>query len=311
LGTAGEVFFSGTGMTGRGRIPYGVLGTGAFVRRRTFLREGISKRARALMTIAHLSDLHFGRISHPGIVEALVEEVNDEAIDLVVCSGDLTQRARPSEFEGARDMLSAMVPPVLVVPGNHDVYPWWRPIRRLTTPLGRYRQYITEDLAPRFESDGVAVLGLSSAHGATIKSGRVTRSDRRVVREYFETVPDSAVRVLVLHHHLTKIRSVGPHGVARHARKTLNTAAQMGVHLILCGHLHVSHVETLTVARRRVVVASAGTATSNRWRAPTGPVNFYNRISVESGALRIDERRYVSRDAGFVDDGCTRIDWEE
>jgi 3',5'-cyclic AMP phosphodiesterase CpdA len=262
------------------------------------------------MTIAHFSDLHFGRIAHPGIVDALVREVNEEAVDVAVLSGDLTQRARPSEFEGALRMLDAIRPPSLVVPGNHDVYPWWRPYRRLATPLRRYRRYVTDDLAPTFEASGVAVLGLSTPHGATIKGGRVAPQDREVLRQYFSSVGTEAFKVLVLHHHLTEIRSIGPHDVARQARKTLDTAAEMDVDLILCGHLHISHIEPLTIIprRRRIIVASAGTATSNRGRSPQGPTNFYNRITIEDEAFHIEERRYVPAEDRFVVDGTTRFE---
>ncbi len=260
------------------------------------------------MTIAHISDLHFGRIAHPDIVEALVQEANAPDVDLVVLSGDLTQRARPREFAAAQELLAALAPPTLVVPGNHDVYPWWRPVRRLWTPLRRYKQAITDNLAPSFEADGVAVLGIATAHGATIKGGRITDGDRAAIREYFAGVPAAAARVLVLHHQLTKIQSVGRHDVARQARKTLDTAAAMGVDLILCGHLHVSHVETLTVQRHRLVVASAGTATSNRWREPTGAVNFYNRITIDHEAVAVEERRFVPEEARFVRDGVTRFE---
>lgn len=259
------------------------------------------------MRIAHLSDLHFGRISDPGVVAALVEEVNERPVDLVALSGDLTQRARPREFRAAQEALTAMDPSVLVVPGNHDVYPWWRPLRRLATPLRRYREYITTDLAPTFEADGVAVLGISSAHGATIKGGRVTAEDRDAIRNYFGEGA-ARFRVLVLHHHLTKIQTIGPHDVARQARKTLDAAGDVKVDLILCGHLHVSHVETLTVKGRRMVVASAGTASSNRWREPTGSVNFYNVVTVEPDAFTVEERRYVPSDGHFVRDGVTRFD---
>ena len=265
------------------------------------------------MKIAHFSDLHFGRIAHSGIVEALVREVNEDTVDLAILSGDLTQRARPQEFEAAREMLDALRPPTLVVPGNHDVYPWWRPYRRLVTPLRRYTQYVTDDLAPTFLDDQVAVLGLSSAYGATIKGGRVTPADREVLRDYFAAVAETRFKVLVLHHHLTEIRSLGPHDVAGQARKTLDTAVEVGVDLILCGHLHISHIEPLTIIsrRHRLVVASAGTATSNRWRSPQGATNFYNRITVERTAFQIEERRYQPDEERFVRDGTTHFDRPE
>lgn len=262
------------------------------------------------MTIAHLSDLHFGRIAHPGIVQALVREVNREDVDLVVFSGDLTQRARPREFEAAREMLEAIERPILVVPGNHDVYPWWRPIRRLLTPLRRYRTHITEDLAPHFKEDEAAVLGIATAFGATLKGGRVSPSDRAVLREYFEGVGSDRFKVLVLHHHLTELQSVGPHDVARQARKTFKTAVDVGVELILCGHLHVSHIEPLTIipGEHRLVVASAGTATSNRWRLPTGATNFYNLVTIDQETFEIAERRYVPDEGQFAWDSTTKFD---
>lgn len=263
-----------------------------------------------LMTIAHISDLHFGRIAHPGIVDALLAEVNDGEIDLVVLSGDLTQRARPREFEAAQALIQAFETSTLVVPGNHDVYPWWRPYRRLRTPLRRYRQYITDDLAPRFETETGAVLGLTSAYGATVKGGRVGPEDRAEIRSYFIEFDPSRFKVLVLHHHLTKIGSLGPHDVARQARKTLDAATDMGVSLILCGHLHISHIEPIEIipGERRLVIASAGTATSNRWRGPTGQTNFYNVITVEDDAFTIEERRFVPGEERFERDSLTTFD---
>lgn len=262
------------------------------------------------MTIAHLSDLHFGRIAHGGIVDALVQEVNEGDHDLVVLSGDLTQRARHREFQEARAMLDALTAPTLVVPGNHDVYPWWRPIRRLVTPLKRYRRYVNNDLAPSFTTDGVAVLGLTTAYGATIKGGRVGPADREVIRQFFEDHGPDTFKVLALHHHLTELRSIGPHDVARQARKTLDVAVEMGVEAILCGHLHVSHIEPMTLIPRthRLVVVSAGTATSNRWRSPHGPTNFYNVLRVGAESFHVEERRYVPADDRFVQDNMIRFD---
>ena len=75
--------------------------------------------------IAHLSDVHFGKISHPAIVGSLVRRSERGGVDLVAVSGDLTQRARRREFPEAKGMLDPFDPPVIVVPGNHDVRAWW------------------------------------------------------------------------------------------------------------------------------------------------------------------------------------------
>lgn len=264
------------------------------------------------MTIAHISDLHFGRIADSGVVEALLDEINAAGIDLVAVSGDLTQRARPAEYRAARNLLDALGPPTLVVAGNHDVYPWWRPLKRLRAPLERYKQFITDDLAPTFEADDVAVLGLTSAYGPSIKGGRIGPADRSAMRAFFSGTGDDRFKVLVVHHqlHPTAIGPISPHPVARQAQKTLDVAADVGVNLILCGHLHIPAITPLEIVpgEPRIVIASAGTTTSNRYRQPTGPVNFYNVVTVESDVFSVEERRYVADGNHFVRDGVTRFD---
>jgi 3',5'-cyclic AMP phosphodiesterase CpdA len=264
------------------------------------------------MTIAHISDLHFGRIADSEVVEALLDEINEAGVDLVAVSGDLTQRARPAEYAAARHLLDALGPPTLVVAGNHDVYPWWRPLKRLRAPLERYKQFITDDLAPTFEADDVAVLGLTSAYGPSIKGGRIGPADRSAMRAFFSGTGDDRFKVLVVHHqlHPTAIGPISPHPVARQAQQTLAVAGEVGIDLILCGHLHISAIQPLEIipGTPRIVVASAGTATSNRWREPTGPINFYNVVSVEPEAFSVEERRYVPDEGRFVRDGVTRFD---
>jgi Predicted phosphohydrolases len=242
------------------------------------------------MTIAHISDLHFGRIADSGVVEALLDEINAAGIDLVAVSGDLTQRARPAEYRAARNLLDALGPPTLVVAGNHDVYPWWRPLKRLRTPLERYKQFITEDLAPTFEAGGVAALGLTSAYGPSIKGGRIGPADRAAMRAFFSETGDDRFKVLVVHHqlHPTAIGPISPHPVARQAQQTLAVAGEVGIDLILCGHLHISAIQPLEIipgprasslparARRRAIAganrrAQSTSTTSSPWSRRPSP----------------------------------------
>ena len=65
-----------------------------------------------LHRIAHVSDIHFGKITHPQIVELLVEEINAFAPTVVVVSGDLTQRARDHERVVVEPLLQAWGRPV-------------------------------------------------------------------------------------------------------------------------------------------------------------------------------------------------------
>lgn len=262
------------------------------------------------MQIAHVSDIHFGRLTHPEIPNYLVREVNALEVDLVAISGDLTQRARPREYEPARRMIDGFEAPVVVVPGNHDVYPWWRPIARLWRPLARYRKYISEDLLPTFENEELAVLGINSAYGPTIKGGRIGPEQRARIASYLGEKAGDVFKVLVVHHHLITLQALAPHDLARHAQKTLEAAAEAGVDLILCGHLHVSHVEPvlLSAHEHRLVIASAGTATSDRWRQTTVPTNIYNLISIGEEAFSIEERLYDPQEHRFVRENFTEFE---
>ena len=255
----------------------------------------------ARVCIAHVSDLHFGRIAHPQIVAALLEEINGCNVDVVAVSGDLTQRARHHEYRKAAAMLGRMEAPTLVVPGNHDVYPWWLPFRRIFRPLARYRRFISDELAPVFERPGLAMLGINSAYGHTVKGGRIDAAARASIRSFFSTRPRTDFKVLVVHHHLTRLQALGPHDVARNARRVLDLSSATAVDLILCGHLHVSHIEPVAIVpeNHRVVIASAGTATSSRGRASNVRTNFYNRITVYSDAFEIEERQFEAESMRF------------
>ncbi|MEM6325699.1 MAG: metallophosphoesterase [Bacteroidota bacterium] len=263
--------------------------------------------------IAHLSDIHFGKIAHPGIVDAIVEDVNREPFDLVAVSGDLTQRARPHEYTAARAMLDRFEAPMLVVPGNHDVRAWWHhPVHRVFRPALRFQSFITDDLTPSVAMDGLAVFGLNSAHGLTIKGGLIRPGHLGAMVDFFASQPTEAFRVLVLHHHLLRLDALGRHDVARGARAALAAVEDSGVDLVLCGHLHRSHVAEIRLGStpdaasvHRLVIASAGTATSSRGRAENAAANLYNWIEVGPERFTVEERRFVPERNVFEPDRTT------
>jgi 3',5'-cyclic AMP phosphodiesterase CpdA len=253
------------------------------------------------MRIAHLSDVHFGKIAHPAVVGALIDEVNTTDVDLVAVSGDLTQRARRREFAAAREMLDAFTPPVIVVPGNHDVRAWWHnPFERVWRSTDRFRALITDERVPTFSSGGVVAVGINSAHGLTVKGGRVRPEALAEMEARFGEAPADAFRVLVVHHHLVRLEALGEHDVSRGAHVALDAARRSHVDLILCGHLHRSHVAPIEIAPKSaadpdghtLVVASAGTATSSRGRGDNAGANLYNWVTVGPDTFTVAERRF-------------------
>src|SRR5215218_10458323 len=133
--------------------------------------------------IIQLSDLHFGA-HDPRLVDAVEARVDEEKPDLVVISGDFTQRARTDQFKEACRFLTRLKDAgheVLGVPGNHDV-PLYDVLRRFLSPLTRYQRFIDDSLCPFHEIDGLAVLGINTARSLTFKDGRISEEQMEFIR---------------------------------------------------------------------------------------------------------------------------------
>ena len=191
--------------------------------------------------IAHLSDIHFGA-NDPRIVDAATAWLEERRPDLVVISGDFTQRARVGQFRQAAAWLGKLRAAglkTLVIPGNHDV-PLYDVLRRFFTPLRRYRRYISHDLCPFYEDDEVAILGINTARSLTIKDGRINHDQMDMLRHRFAHVPRDKTRILVTHHPLFSM-PIGKGGelseaVGRHD-DAVQAACEAGVHVALAGGL--------------------------------------------------------------------------
>jgi 3',5'-cyclic AMP phosphodiesterase CpdA len=86
-----------------------------------------------MSVVLQVSDTHFGT-EQPGVVEALLRLVHDQLPTLVVLSGDITQRARWSQFRAARAFTARLtVPATLMLSGNHDM-PLFNLVARLLAP---------------------------------------------------------------------------------------------------------------------------------------------------------------------------------
>jgi 3',5'-cyclic AMP phosphodiesterase CpdA len=246
-----------------------------------------------MAVVAQISDLHFGA-HEPAVVEALRDALVAIGPDLVVVSGDLTQRARTAQFVAAETFLAALEADglaLLVVPGNHDV-PLHKPVTRLLRPLGRYRRIVQRDRPAFVAIADIAVLGLASAHGLTVKDGRLTRAQIRSIGACFRDVPEGVTRLLVTHHPLVPLPGDAAGEIEpalRGARRTLAAVHAAGVHLVLAGHHHAHSVTMAgpTVsADPQILVVQAGTATSHRRR---GTPNSFNVIAIDADRLTIAE----------------------
>lgn len=240
-----------------------------------------------MKTVVHLSDLHFGR-TDSRVVAALESLVNHLMPDVVVVSGDLTQRAKPAQFREARRFLDALPRPQIVVPGNHDV-PLYNVFQRFVQPLHKYRRFINVDLEP-FHADGeIAVAGINTARSATFKNGRINALQMQRLHERFAPLDRSLMKIVVTHHPFDLPEGHGEARVVGRAEAAMRVFQKSGADMLLSGHLHTSHVgnseQRYPLGGCGMLLVQAGTATSTRNR---GETNSFNVIRVADATVDVE-----------------------
>jgi 3',5'-cyclic AMP phosphodiesterase CpdA len=252
-----------------------------------------------MRTIVHVSDLHFGRVD-PALLDPLVATITAARPDVVAVSGDLTQRARSRQFAEARAFLERLPRPQVVVPGNHDV-PLYDVVRRFAAPLRRFRRYITDDPAPLYRDDEIAVVGLNTARSLTFKGGRLNEAQVRLVQRRFANLDPSVLRVVVTHHPFNLPGGGKEDDLVGRASMAIQAFSECGVDLLLSGHLHATHAgDTSTryeIAGYAALVVQAGTATSTRGR---GESNSFNVIRLRPARIEVDVMRWQPERSAFV-----------
>lgn len=240
-----------------------------------------------MRSIAHISDLHFGRHDRR-LVEDLLVSLGRERPDLVAFSGDVTQRARRHQFAEARCFLDRIPQPKLVVPGNHDI-PLFNLYARFMAPRAGYDRYITPVSLPGdlYIDDELAVLGLDTARRFARKNGRVSVAQVTRIGRVFRDIPPDVFKAVVTHHPLGIPLGEAPLVVAGRARLALEAIANAGVHLLLSGHHHraLSGGIAETAGEGAILVLHAGTAASTRLRGGEG--NTYNLIRIAGDRVAV------------------------
>ena len=260
-----------------------------------------------MLTIVHGSDLHFGKPFHFEAAQAFRRAVGELAPDLLVVSGDFTQRAKVKEYEEAQEFLRSLPDvPLVVTPGNHDV-PLYRVWERLVAPLRNYRNFISDQLDTVTRVSGATVVALNStAPHRAIVNGRIRDWQLVFAAEAFRDTPEGDARIVVAHHHLAPAPDYESDQVMPGFRRCLDAFTEMEVDLILGGHLHRGYVgNSLDVYPGEdrdygIVIAHSGTTSSRRGRARERLKNTFNLVRVGVEHLEVTHHMYFEDLDGFV-----------
>jgi 3',5'-cyclic AMP phosphodiesterase CpdA len=245
--------------------------------------------------VIHVSDLHFGR-TRPELLRPLIGVLNEIGADLVAISGDLTQRARSSQFRAARAFIDRLEAPVLVVPGNHDV-PLDDVFTRMLFPYRRYRKWIGRNLEPHFENGEITVTGINTVNPYAWQRGIV---GGRAVRRVCAAFAGEAERVrIVVAHHPFEHQPTDTKVLMKGAAKAIDALAECGADIILSGHLHSWRAEPFAerVGRRGALQVHAGTGLSTRLR---GEENDFNVLTIGAAEVVVDRYAAGHGAAGFA-----------
>jgi len=264
-----------------------------------------------MITVFHVSDLHFGWPAVPEQIEAIEQIIQTKKFDVVAISGDLTQRARSGEFQRAAAFIrdARKVSRVITVPGNHDVA-WWK------APLGvgdkskvyeNYRKFIDKNLEPVLRVPGATFVGINTAHGVTRRTltwnlrdisiiGDIHRTQLEEAQEIFEKSPPGDARVIVMHHNPVRGELSQRHGL-KNTQKILGAVAEMGGDVVCCGHDHQESVHYIEHTRKGTVISTAGTI-SNRSRG--GRPSSVNVIAIGSDTIDVTTHVWSGDHGTFV-----------
>ena len=257
--------------------------------------------------ILQISDLHFGPHYVPEAGEALQRIAPTLEPEVIVVSGDFSQRAKRRQFEHARCFIDRLPPvPKLLIPGNHDV-PLYRIAERLLKPHGLYRELICEDLNPVLSVDGLILVGLdSTSPRRAISNGRIHRDQLAHCAEVFAGVAPGTVRIVVAHHHFAPGPDYLHDRTMPKARRAIDCFVDQGVEMILGGHLHRSYIGNSldffpgNHRDRGIIIVQCGTSTSSRGRGRERNENTFNLIEVGPHVLTVVHYLYFeARDRFF------------
>ena len=247
-----------------------------------------------MKNIVHISDLHFGTVEND-IAEGIIEDISSLGPDLLIVSGDLTQRARKNQYRQAKIFLNKLNCRKIIVPGNHDI-PLFNLFARFLRPLTNYKNLITSDLSPYYQDETITVIGVNTARSLTWKSGRISVEQIDILKQKLCSIDKSIFKIIVTHHPF--IPPPGDPGiklVSRSAR-ALKIIDKCSVDLLLAGHLHHGYdgdVRSFYPSHNSSIISiQAGTAISNRVREDP---NAYNFIRADKNEIIISIREWSGK----------------
>jgi len=260
-----------------------------------------------MSVLLQISDLHFGT-EQPPVMDALVALAQQQRPDLLVLSGDITQRARSAQFQAARAFVGRLGASVLAIPGNHDI-PLFNLWARLHHPYSQHVAAFGTELEPVHVSDDLMVVGVNTTRAWRHKHGEVSSTQIDRVSRILEGASVTQLRVVVVHQPVAVTRTEDLHNLLRGHEPALQCWAAAGADMVMGGHIHLPYVLPLHGLARPVWAVQAGTAVSSRVR--NGMPNSVNLLrwgaASSEGRCLVEQWDFSASGQAFVRVKVTEI----
>ena len=217
-----------------------------------------------MSVVLQISDPHFGTEQLP-VVEALVELSLRHRPDVVVLSGDITQRARPEQFRAAKAFVDRLNTNTLIIPGNHDI-PLFNLSERLLRPYARFCAVFGDELEPVFSSRDLLLQCLNTTRRYRHTNGEVSAEQIAQVSSRLSSAQPDQLRIVVVHQPVAVRHAEDEHDRLRGFAAAVQSWGDAGCDLVMGGHIHLPYVMELPGPNRRMWAVQAGTAVSSRVR---------------------------------------------
>ena len=255
-----------------------------------------------MTVLLQISDPHFGTEQAP-VVEALAALARQQRPDLLVLSGDITQRARAAQFRAARAFMDRLGGPLLAIPGNHDI-PLFNLWARWRNPYAGHCAAFGDDLEPVFRSTDLLVLGVRTTRAYRHENGEVSPAQIDRIATLLAGATPTQLRVVVVHQPIAVERSEDLKNLLQGHADAQRVWARAGADLVLGGHIHLPFVRQLPGVARPMWAVQAGTAVSSRVRK--GAPNSVNllRWQAGTGCCEVEQWDFAADAGVFV---CAKV----
>lgn len=255
-------------------------------------------------TVMQISDPHFGteQAKVATALSALVKEISPEVL---VLSGDITQRARAAEFRAARKFVTELdIPHVLAIPGNHDI-PLFNLIARGFFPYAGFRAAFGDELEPSYATSDCLILCVKTTRRYRHVDGEISPEQRERVAELLNAAEPQQARIVVLHQPVAVPRASERTNLVHGHQAAIECWAEAGADIVLGGHIHLPFVIPLHEKKpglpRHLWAVNAGTAVSSRVRHDAGnSVNILRFSGVLPTACSVEQWGYSTALDSFI-----------